>query len=394
MSALEARLGSEAMMGWPMRCIAIAVVVGVLMALPFPSGCMKRESVLSEDVRVEVVAQGLQIPWAIDFAPDGRIFVTERPGRIRVVREGVLQPEPWAQLPVAHEGEGGLLGLALDPNFAQNGFVYVYYTYREGNRLWNRVVRLVERDGRGADPVVLLDRIPGSTIHDGGRIKFGPDGKLYITTGDANNPPLAQDVTSLAGKILRLNPDGTIPEDNPFSASPVWSYGHRNPQGLAWHPVTGALFSTEHGPSGVPPNCCHDEVNVIEPGRNYGWPRVFGIARDARFVDPILESGMDTWAPSGATFYAGDRLPEPWRGRLLFAALRGQHLHRVTLQQPDFRRVEHTEKLFVGAFGRLRDVVQGPDGFLYVTTSNRDGRGLPRAGDDRLLRIVPAQGSP
>jgi len=373
------------------RWFALVVAWGELVALPPSSGCRKRESVPPEDVRIEVVAQGLQVPWAIDFAPDGRIFLTERPGRIRVIREGELHPEPWAQLPVAHEGEGGLLGLALDPNFAQNGFVYVYYTYREGNRLWNRVVRLTEREGRGADPFVLLDRIPGSVIHDGGRIKFGPDGKLYITTGDANAPSSAQEVTSLAGKILRLNPDGSIPADNPFPNSPVWSYGHRNPQGLAWHPITGALFSTEHGPSGLPPNCCHDEVNVIEPGRNYGWPRVFGIARDPQFVDPILESGLDTWAPSGATFYSTDRLPEEWRGRLFFAALRGQHLQRVTLRAPDFRSVERAEKLFVGDFGRLRDVVQGPDGFLYVTTSNRDGRGLPRAGDDRVLRIVPAR---
>lgn len=373
------------------RRFALVVAWGSLMALPPSSGCLKREPVPPEGVRIEVVAQGLQVPWAIDFAPDGRIFLTERPGRIRVIRGRELQPEPWAQLPVAHEGEGGLLGLALDPNFAENGFVYVYFTYREGDRVWNRIVRLTEREGRGSDPITLLDRIPGSVIHNGGRIKFGPDGKLYITTGDANRQSLAQDVMSLAGKILRLNPDGSIPADNPFPGSPVWSYGHRNPQGLAWHPTTGALFSTEHGPSGLPPTCCHDEVNVIEPGRNYGWPYVFGIARDPRFVDPLLESGLDTWAPSGATFYSGDRLPEEWRGRFFFAALRGQHLQRVTLRAPDFRSVEQAEKLFVGDFGRLRDVVQGPDGFLYVATSNRDGRGLPRAGDDRLLRIVPAQ---
>ena len=372
-------------MGW-CACVLAVVILG---AFPPSPGCVKPESTSPEDVRVDVVARGLQIPWAIDFAPDGRIFLTERPGRIRVIRDGELQSEPWAQIPVAHEGEGGLLGLALDPNFAENGFVYVYYTYREGTRLWNRVARLTDREGRGEDLVVILDRIPGSTIHDGGRIRFGPDGKLYVTTGDANVPASAQDLTSLAGKILRLNPDGSIPTDNPFPNSPVWSYGHRNPQGLAWHPVTGALFSTEHGPSGLPPNCCHDEVNVIEPGQNYGWPSVFGIRGDPRFVDPILESGSDTWAPSGAAFYSGDRLPESWRGRFFFAALRGQHLGRVTVRSSDLRSVERFEKLFVGEFGRLRDVVQGPDGFLYVTTSNRDGRGIPRSGDDRLLRIVP-----
>ncbi|GBC81641.1 Aldose sugar dehydrogenase YliI [bacterium HR10] len=374
-------------MGW---CAGVLAFV-ILGALPPSSGCVKPENTSPEDVRVDVVASGLQIPWAIDFAPDGRLFLTERPGRIRVIRDGELQSEPWAQIPVAHEGEGGLLGLALDPNFAENGFVYVYYTYREGTRLWNRVARLTDREGRGEDLVVLLDRIPGSTIHNGGRIRFGPDGKLYITTGDANVPTSAQDLASLAGKILRLNPDGSIPTDNPFPNSPVWSYGHRNPQGLAWHPVTGTLFSTEHGPSGLPPNCCHDEVNVIEPGQNYGWPSVFGIRGDPRFVDPILESGLDTWAPSGAAFYSGDQLPESWRGRFFFAALRGQHLGRVTLRSPDLRSVERFEKLFVGEFGRLRDVVQGPDGFLYVTTSNRDGRGIPRSGDDRLLRIAPVR---
>ncbi len=373
---------------WGKWCAGF-LAFSTLGALPPSSGCVKPESTPPGDVRVEVVARDLQIPWAIDFAPDGRIFLTERPGRIRVIREGMLQPEPWARISVAHEGEGGLLGLALDPNFAENGFVYVYYTYREGGRLWNRIARLTDRGERGEGLTIIFDRIPGSMIHNGGRIKFGPDGKLYVTTGDANVPASAQDLASLAGKILRLNPDGSIPTDNPFPNSPVWSYGHRNPQGLAWHPVTGALFSTEHGPSGVPPHCCHDEVNVIEPGRNYGWPLVFGVGRDPRFVDPILESGLDTWAPSGAAFCSGDRLPESWRGRLVFAALRGQHLGRVTLRSSDLRSVERFETLFAGEFGRLRDVVQGPDGFLYVTTSNRDGRGIPRSGDDRLLRIVP-----
>lgn len=184
------------------------------------------------------------------------------------------------------------------------------------------MARLLEREGRGTDLTVILDRIPGASIHDGGRIKFGPEGKLYITTGDAANPSLAQDLNSLAGKILRINSDGSIPEDNPFPGSPIYSYGHRNPQGLAWHPLTKELFSTEHGPSGAPPNCCHDEVNIIEPGKNYGWPIVFGMARDPRFVDPILESGLDTWAPSGAFFYSGNELPESWKDNLFFTALR------------------------------------------------------------------------
>jgi glucose/arabinose dehydrogenase len=336
----------------------------------------------------EVLVRNLEIPWALDFASDGRIFVTERPGRIRVVRDGRLEAEPWLTLSVAHQlqSEMGLLGLALDPDFARNRYVYVYYTYAEGGQLWNRLVRLVERDGRGVVDKVLLDRIPGNQNHDGGRVKFGPDGKLYVTTGDAQRGAPAQDISSLAGKILRLNPDGTIPLDNPFPNSPVYSYGHRNPQGLAWHPVSQRLYITEHGPSALVEagKCCHDEVNRIEPGGNYGWPTVFGVARDARFIDPVLESGTDTWAPSGATFVTRG----PWRGSLLFAALRGQALHRVVFAEPDFQRVVVHEVLFRGRFGRLRDVVEGSDGALYLLTSSRDGRGAASPDDDRLIRIV------
>ncbi|MDR5693831.1 MAG: PQQ-dependent sugar dehydrogenase [Armatimonadota bacterium] len=326
--------------------------------------------------------RNLEIPWALDFAPDGRIFLTERPGRIRIVRDGRLDPRPWATLPVAHVGEGGLLGLALSPEFSRTSYVYVYYTYQRDSQLWNRVVRLVERGGQGVVDRVIIDGIPGAFVHDGGRIKFGPDGKLYVTTGDARNPSLAQDRTSLAGKILRVNPDGSIPTDNPFPGSPVYSYGHRNPQGLAWHPETGALYATEHGPSGERGLCCHDEVNLVQKGKNYGWPEVVGYSQDQRFVSPILESQNDTWAPSGAAFATRG----VWRGTLFFTALRGQALHRVTLQNGG-QRVGRHDELYRGRFGRLRDVVEGPDGALYVLTSNRDGRGAPAPDDDRLLRI-------
>ncbi|MCS7251978.1 MAG: PQQ-dependent sugar dehydrogenase [Thermoflexus sp.] len=338
--------------------------------------------------RVEVVATGLEVPWALAFAPDGRIFVTERPGRIQVIENGQLRPEPVAVLPVAATGEGGLMGLALDPNFAQNGQLYVMYTYRSGGALRNRISRLTLRGNTAGDEVVLVDNIPGANIHNGGRLAFGPDGKLYATTGDAAQRNLAQQLDSLAGKILRLNPDGTIPADNPFPGSYVYSYGHRNPQGLAWHPTTGQLYSTEHGPTGEMGLCCRDELNLIRPGGNYGWPRVTGIAGDPRFIDPILHSGEEyTWAPAGMAFVTGDLLA-PWKDHLFFAALRGQHLHHVVLG-PDGTSVVFHEELFRGEFGRIRDVVMGPDGALYLTTSNRDGRGQPRSGDDRILRIVP-----
>ncbi len=340
-------------------------------------------------LRVDTVLTGLEVPWEVAFAPDGRLFLTERPGRVRVVVAGQLLAEPALTLPVAAVGEGGLLGLALHPNFAETHWVYLYYTYSEGNQLWNRVVRYTEANGRLLEPQILIDRIPGASIHNGGRIAFGPDGKLYATTGDARNPFAAQDRESLSGKILRIQPDGSIPSDNPFPGSPVWSYGHRNPQGLAWSP-DGRLYATEHGPTGDLGLAAHDELNLIEPGRNYGWPFIVGTLVRQELPDavpPLIESGNDTWAPSGATFVTAGRIPQ-WQGNLLFTGLRSQALWRVVLA-PDGRTVTQLEALYRGQFGRLRTVVEGPDGTLYLLTSNRDGRGNPQRGDDRLLRLVP-----
>ena len=336
-------------------------------------------------LKVETLVSGLEAPWALDFAPDGRIFLTERGGRIRIIQDGKLLPQPWLTLDVAATGEAGLLGLALDPGFAQNGFVYVAYTTRAGAGLQNRLVRLREdpATGQGVLDRVLLEGIPGNGNHDGGRVKFGPDGKLYWTMGDAQKGAAAQDRTSLNGKILRLNPDGTIPADNPFPGSPVYSYGHRNPQGLAWQPGTGRLYATEHGPSGVP-SCCHDELNFIEPGKNYGWPTIIGDQTRPGLVTPVLQSGnTETWAPSGATFVTTG----PWAGSLLFAGLRGESLYRVVLDPADPRRVILFERLLAKQYGRLRDVEQGPDGALYVLTSNLDGRGVPPPDGDRVLRL-------
>jgi len=337
---------------------------------------------------VEVVASGLRIPWALAFAPDGRLFFTERPGRLRVIEAGQLRPQPVAELPVAAAGEGGLLGLALDPDFGANGYLYVMYTYRQGQALRNRISRLTLKGPQAGDEMVLLDGILGAANHDGGRLKIGPDGKLYATCGDAQQRDLAQARDSLNGKILRLNRDGTIPADNPFPGSPVYSFGHRNPEGLAWQSGTGRLYATEHGPSGEMGLCCLDELNLIVPGGNYGWPVVTDAPGDPRFLDPVLHSGADTWAPSGAAFYEGEAFPA-WRGDLFFGALRGEHLHRLRLGGADGRTVLQEERLFVGQFGRLRDVVLGPDGALYLTTSNQDGRGRPAANDDRILRVAP-----
>jgi glucose/arabinose dehydrogenase len=340
-----------------------------------------------------VVAAGLSIPWAVAFAPDGRIFITERAGRLRVIENGELRAEPLAVVPVEAIGEGGLMGLALDPAFADNGRLYLMYTYSEGGQIRNRVSRFTLTGAGLVDEVALVDAIPGARFHNGGRLAIGPDGKLYAGTGDALVPQLAQDLDSLAGKILRINLDGSIPEDNPFPGSPVYSLGHRNPQGLAFQPETGVLFAVEHGPSGEFGLCCRDELNRIVPGGNYGWPYVSGTdvvdaaqAAAHDLVAPVSSSGRDTWAPAGLAFYDGGPLAD-WQGDLFFGALRGQHLRRVVLSGDDLGQLDQDEALYSGAYGRIREALMGPDGYLYLTTSNRDGRGNPAADDDRLLRI-------
>jgi glucose/arabinose dehydrogenase len=338
-------------------------------------------------IQVETVARGLETPWAIAFAADGRAFISERPGRIRVIKDGKLQREPWMEIDAYEVGEAGLLGLALDPGFERSRFLYAAYTYRDGSgRLKNRLARLRDdpATGKGVIDRLLLDGLAGSNNHNGGRVKFGPDGKLYGTMGDAQNTSLSQNRSSLNGKILRLNPDGTIPSDNPFPQSPVYSYGHRNPQGLAWQPGTARLYATEHGPSGFQ-GCCLDEVNLIEPGKNYGWPVIRGDQTHEGMVPPVLHSGnSETWAPCGAAFVTRG----PWAGSLLFTGLRGQSLYRAVFDSNNPSKVALFERLFVREFGRLRDVAEGPDGALYLLTSNRDGRGRAGPDDDRVLRLT------
>jgi len=337
-----------------------------------------------ENYKVETIAENLEIPWEIVFAPDGRIFFTERVGDLRVIENGQLNPEPVTSIDVG-AGEGGLLGLALDPSFEQNHYLYLYYTYFEFPFTYNKVVRYTENANILSDEFILVDKIPGAAWHDGGRLKFGPDEKLYITTGEAGNADSAQDLNSLGGKILRVNPDGTIPSDNPFADSPVFSYGHRNPQGLDWDPVIGKLVITEHGPSGER-GFAHDEINVIEAGKNYGWPKVIGGEHNPDFVDPILHTGDDTWAPSGAAFYDSNNIPE-WENKYFVATLRGNQLRMLDLDI-GANQVISSEVIFSN-FGRLRDASMGPNGNLYILTSNQDGRGSPAENDDRILRIVP-----
>lgn len=261
------------------------------------------------------------------------------------------------------------MGIAVHSDFEKNQFIYVYYTYQSGQNLANKVVRFRMENENLIHKKTIIDNIPGANFHNGGRIKFGPDGFLYITTGDAQIPELAQDKNSLAGKILRIRDDGSIPNNNSFPNSSVYSLGHRNPQGLDWD-SEGKLWSTEHGAVGT------DEINLIEPGKNYGWPIIKGDEKAEGLEIPIIQSGIDTWAPSGATF---------WKDSLFFVGLRGQSLYQLKIKEGEISLEQHFSK----KFGRLRDVVLGPGGFLYFLTSNRDGRGLPLPNDDQIIRINP-----
>ncbi|HVE81078.1 MAG TPA: PQQ-dependent sugar dehydrogenase [Candidatus Dormibacteraeota bacterium] len=322
--------------------------------------------------RIAVLAENLEIPWAIAFLPDKSLLVTERPGKVRLVgADGKLKSEPLLVLDdVWAQSEGGLLGIAVHPEFSKNRLVYLYYTYGGvGENTFNRVVRYRLEGDKLTSRSMVVDGIPGANNHNGGRIKFGPDRFLYIATGDAQEPSLAQDKNALAGKILRVTDDGKPAPGNPFG-SRVYSYGHRNPQGLAWD-SRGQLWATEHG------QITQDEVNKITAGGNYGWPTVRGEQQREGMAAPVVQSGADTWAPSGTATL---------KQKLYFGGLRGQALFMVTLGEPT-APVKH----FAGELGRVREVVVGPDGLLYITVSNRDGRGNPLAGDDKIYVVNPTK---
>jgi len=335
-----------------------------------PLNTQKGESI----PRVSVIAKGLEVPWSLAFLPDGSLLVTERPGRVRLItREGVLLPEALFTLHVVQkiQGEGGLHGVAIHPDFVKNSFVYLYFTYaNQGAKSFNRVARYTFQQNTLAQEKIIVDQIPGALFHDGGRIKFGPDRYLYITTGDAQEPSLAQDKNSLAGKILRVTEDGTPAPGNPFNTM-VYSYGHRNPQGIAWD-KSGKLWETEHGQNAT------DELNLIEAGNNYGWPTIKGNEVKDGFISPIIQSGSETWAPGGASYLDGS---------VYFVGLRGQALYEAKLSGNTAMVKIHLQK----ELGRLRDVIVGPDNMLYIATSNRDGRGIPGVGDDKIIRVNPTK---
>lgn len=323
-------------------------------------------------VAVEVVATGLRAPWDVVFA-GGRTFVSERgTGNVLELTGGGRRVV--ATLAVHAESEGGLLGLAASPGFAQDGLLYAYRTTSADNEAVRFPV------GNPAALQVVLDGIPRSAIHNGGRIAFGPDGMLYVGTGDAGRPQLAQDRGSLAGKVLRVTRTGGVPAGNPFAGSPVWSLGHRNVQGLAFA-ADGALYATELGPDR------NDEINAVVAGGNYGWPTVTGDANDPRFVDPVLVRQPSEASWSGAAVLDHGAIPQ-WEGDLFAAGLRGRRLWRLPINdgRPD---PAGAQALLVGEYGRLRDVSRAPDGSLWVLTNNTDGRGSPGPDDDRILRLAP-----
>lgn len=337
-------------------------------------------------IEIDAIASGLDTPWDIVFTSPERILVTERPGRIRVIERGELREKPLHVFDeVVEKGEDGLMSLALDPAYPENHFLYAAVAYDDGGSLSVKVMRFVDAGDRLESLFTVIDRIPAAQYHSGCRLAFGPDGKLYITTGDATDKYLAQDLASLAGKILRLNPDGTIPTDNPFPGSTVWSYGHRNPQGLAWHPDNGLLYETEHGPSIIDGPAGGDEVNAIERGGNYGWPIVSHKKNREGMIAPLI-TYTPAEAPGSLMIYSGRVFPE-WRGNLFFGALKGEGLMRIRLDANNPKKIAGYGKLREVSLGRIRAVVEGPDGNIYFTTSNRDGRGTPAPLDDRIFRI-------
>ena len=350
--------------------IIFAVVIWVSPSNPPP---IPEPTTEYSNESVQVLATNLEKPWAIGFGGD-KIFVTEKTGQVRVIESDVLLDDPLATLRTANVFGGGLLGIAVHPAFDNNHFIYVYYTYEKDGALWNKILRIKESNNKLDTAKTIFDNMPGSVYNNGGIMKFGPDGKLYVGTGSISESSHgSQDIESLEGKILRLNDDGSIPNDNPFSNSPVYSLGHMNPKGLGWD-NEGKLFVTEMGPSK------NDEINLVHSGGNYGWPDQ-ECAGNEEFVDPIhcYDPAIE---PGGIAFYYGDKIN--MENSLVLASLRASHLFNLDIDDEEVK----SQTSILSGMGRIRDVAVGPDGYLYLITSNTDGKGFPDASDDKLLRIV------
>jgi aldose sugar dehydrogenase len=319
---------------------------------------------------VAVLASNLAVPWGVAFLPDGSALVSGRDSHriVRIDPDGRVTTVGTVAGVADNSGEGGLLGVALSPTFATDALVYAYLTSATDNR----IVRMTYRAGTLGAPAVIFSGIPKAGVHNGGRIAFGPDGMLYATAGDATQKTRAQDLDYLGGKVLRMTPDGRPAPGNPFPGSVVYTLGHRNPQGLAWGP-DGSLYEAEFGQSAL------DELNLLRPGKNYGWPDVEGTIgpSDPKYTAPLLTWPTGEASPSGLAF-AGDSL---W-----MATLQGKRVYRIPVLGPG--RVTTLTPILTGDYGRLRTVARAPDGSLWISTSNRDGRGEPVTADDRIVRVT------
>jgi glucose/arabinose dehydrogenase len=360
------------------------------------SDSLRRECTLVEEgfgspgkvnVRAEEVATGLEVPWGIAFLPDGDMLVTERPGRVRLVRDGKLVPTPVTKLKITSGGESGLLGIAAHPDFASNRFFYVYYTADKNGAQVNRVERWqLSPDGLSASAdKIVIDDIPVAVYHDGGRIRFGPDGMLYIGTGDARNPDSSQNLNSLSGKILRLTPEGNIPADNPFPNNPAYLIGIRNTQGFAWLDDS-TMAVTDHGPSGELGRSGEDKLFLAQAGDNLGWYSTQNCQVGKGAISPSLV-WRNALPPGGAEIYRGKAIPQ-WQGSLIIATLRSEHVQRVVFDSQNPGKIKLHEVYFPEELGRLREAIASPDGELYITTSNCDGRGTCPPEGDKIFRIV------
>jgi aldose sugar dehydrogenase len=343
------------------------------------------------EVKAETVVTGLEVPWALAFLPNGDILVTERPGRLRLVKnyqeKAHLVEKPVATLPTASTSEGGLLGIALHPEFSNNRLFYMYLTTSEGNSTRNRVEQWrLSAEGTTAEQMkIVYDNIDAARNHNGGRIAFGPDGMLYVGTGDAADPEKSQDPDSPNGKLLRLTPDGGIPDNNPRPGNPLYLSGIRNTQGWAWPDSNDAttIWMTDHGPSGERLRFGHDEVSIVKPGDNLGWPTIYKCETQTGLITPVI-TWNDAVPPGGAAVYTGNSIPE-WKGSLLIGTLGSRHLQRVVIENGT---VSLNEVYFRDQFGRLREVIMSPEGNLYITTSNCDGRGNCPEEQDKIIRIT------
>lgn len=341
---------------------------------------------------VTVVGSGLSVPWAVDWLPDGSMIVTERVGSLRRVDpNGDLIEAPLAAVPITTGGEGGLLGLAVSPSFDADRAIYLYFTSNQGGPVHNRVERwrLADDLGSAAFDAVVVDAIPARQFHNGGRLRFGPDGHLYVGTGDATTPAFSQDPQNLAGKLLRVRPDGTVPDDNPWGSA-AWLIGLRNLQAFDWR-ADGRLVLADHGPSGARVEggrTGYDELNIAEPGDNLGWPDVYRCESQGDLLPPAM-TWRQSLPPGGAAVVPATAIPS-WAGDVVVGVLgfgdNVGHLHRFALS--DDGNVTLSEVYLRGEYGRLRDVTVGPDGALYATTSNCDGRATCAAHRDRILRIT------